>query len=477
MGHDHEHVLIPTLKRQLVERQIDRREFLRYATFLGMSAPAAYAFAGGIAGQPLVAPAAAQNLPRGGTLRLGMRCQDLKSPHTYSWIESANTARQVVDYLTVTGIDNVPRPGLVEKWEASPDLKTWTLKLRRNVKWHNGRQFNADDVVWNLKRVLDPKTGSSVLGLMKGFLLEEFETGEKDDKGNAKKSTKLWDANAIQKVDTFTVKLNGKAANLAIPELLFHYPLLILDPAENGEFKVGSNGTGAFTLVESEVGRRNILKARKEPYWGGGPYLDELQFIDLGQVGEHHHVSPVHPEYAKLPMFQRDVAKAKKLLAEAGYPSGIDTEINCRPQPGWEYLAVQAMVEQWKEAGIRVKINVMPSTQYWEVWTKVPFGFTTWAHRPLGVMSLALAYRTGVPWNESKYSNPEFDRLLSLAEGTIDVAARREVMAQLERILQDDGPIVQPVWRAIFTFHDKRVQGFKAHPTLYIFGHQLAIAT
>jgi peptide/nickel transport system substrate-binding protein len=555
-----EHVLIPTLKRQLADGLIERREFLRYAALLGLSSTAAYAAVRRITGEPFVAPAAAQGLPKGGTLRLGMRCQDLKSPHTYSWIESANVARQVVDYLAVTGVDNVTRPGLVEKWEASPDLKTWTLRLRKNVKWHSGRQFTADDVVWNLKRVLDAKTGSSTVGAMKSFILEEFETGEKDDKGNAKKSTRLWDANAIQKVDTFTVKLNGKTANLAIPELLFHYPLLILDPAENGEFKVGSNGTGAFTLVESEVGRRNVLKARKEPYWGGGPYLDELQFIDLGddpaaavsalaskqvdglyaadivqldalqkiphvqmyqvttaytatarmqpvkpfddkrvrqamryaidsnavfqiahrglgQAGEHHHVSPVHPEYAKLPALTRDVARAKKLLADAGYPSGIDVEINCRPQPAWELLAVQAMVEQWKEAGIRVKINVMPSTQYWEVWTKVPFGFTTWAHRPLGVMSLALAYRTGVPWNESKYSNADFDRLLTMAEGTIDVVARREIMAQLEKILQDDGPIVQPVWRAVFTFHDKRVQGFKAHPALYIFAHQLAMTT
>jgi peptide/nickel transport system substrate-binding protein len=553
-----EHVLIPTLKRQLVDRLIDRREFLRYAALLGLSATAAHAFVRKVTGEPFVAPAAAQTLPKGGVLRIGMRCQDLKSPHTYSWVESSNSARQVVDYLTVTGVDNVTRPGLIEKWEASPDLKTWTLKVRQ-VKWHNGRQLTADDVVWNIKRVLDPKTGSSVLGLMKGFLLEEYETGEKDDKGNAKKSTRLWDANAIQKVDASTVRLNGKTPQLAVPEQLFHYPFLILDPAENGEFKVGSNGTGAFTLVENEVGRRQVFKARKEPYWGGGPYLDELQFIDLGddsaaavsalaskqvdglygsdivqldalqklphvqmyqvttaytatarvqpvkpfddkrvrqalryaidsnailqiahkglgQAGEHHHVSPVHPEYAKLPPFQRDVAKAKKLLADAGYPNGIDTEIVARPQPAWELLAVQAMVEQWKEAGIRVKINVMPSTQFWEVWTKVPFGFTTWAHRPLGVMSLALAYRTGVPWNESKYSNPEFDRILTIAEGTIDVNSRRELMTQLERIMQDDGPIVQPVWRAIFTFMDKRVQGFKVHPTLYIFANQLAIS-
>jgi peptide/nickel transport system substrate-binding protein len=553
-----DHALIPTLKRQLVDRQIDRREFLRYATLLGMSAPATYALAGRLTGEKLVAPAEAQGtLPKGGTLRLGMRCQDLKSPHTYSWVESSNSARQVLDYLTVTGVDNVTRPGLVERWEASPDLKTWTLRVRRGVKWHNGRQFTADDVVWNLKRVLDPKTGSSVLGLMKGFLLEDFETGEKDDKGNPKKSSRLWDANAIQKVDDFTVRLNGKTAQLAVPEQLFHYPLLIMDPAENGEFKVGSNGTGAFTLVANEVGRKQVLKARPG-YWGGGPHLDQIEFIDLGddpaaavsalaskqvdglyaadivqfdalqklphvqmyqvttaytatarmqpvkpfddkrvrqamrlaidtnvvlqiahrglgQAGEHHHVSPVHPEYAKLAPPTRDVARARRLLADAGHPNGIDVEIACKPQPGWELLAVQQMVEQWKEAGIRVKINVMPSTQYWEVWTKVPFGFTTWAHRPLGVMSLSLAYRTGVPWNESKYSNAEFDRLLTMAEGTLDVTARRELMARLETILQDDGPIVQPVWRAIFTFHDKRVQGFRPHPTLYIFGHQLAI--
>jgi peptide/nickel transport system substrate-binding protein len=557
MRHDSEHPYIPTLKRELAERRIDRREFLRTATLLGMSSAAAYAFVGRVTGERWIAPAQAQGLPRGGTLRLGMRCQDLKSPHTYSWVESANSTRQVCDYLAVTGVDNVTRPGLVEKWEASPDLKTWTLRLRKNVKWHSGRQFTADDVVWNLKRVLDPKTGSSVLGLMKGFILEEFETGEKDDKGNAKKSSRLWDANAIQKVDDFTVKLNGKAAQLAVPEQLFHYPLLILDPAENGEYKVGSNGTGAFTLVENEVGRKQVLKARKD-YWGGGPYLDQLEFIDLGddpaagvsamaskqvdglyladivqldalhklahvqlhQVttaytavarvqpvkpfddkrvrqalrlaidsasilqisyrglgtpGEHHHVSPVHPEYAKLAPSQRDVNRAKKLLADAGHPSGIDVEIACRPQPAWELVAVQAMVEQWKEAGIRVKINVMPSTQYWEVWTKVPFGFTTWAHRPLGIMTLALAYRTGVPWNEARYSNKDFDNLLTQAEGTLDVNQRREIMAKLETIMQEDGPIVQPVWRALFTFLDKRVQGFKMHPTGYIFAHQLAI--
>jgi peptide/nickel transport system substrate-binding protein len=116
----------------------------------------------------------------------------------------------------------------------------------------------------------------------------------------------------------------------------------------------------------------------------------------------------------------------------------------------------------------------MPSAQFWDVWDKVPFGFTSWAHRPLGVMVLGLAYRSGVPWNESHYANPEFDALLTKAEGTLDVDERREIMKELETIMQVDGPMVQPSWRAIYVAYDKRVKGFKMHPTTYIFPDEIA---
>ena len=540
------HPIIERAGREMADGKMERREFLRVATLLGVGATAAYGLAG------LSAPAAAQGTPRmGGTIRLGMRVQDVSSPHTYSWIEASNNARQTIEYLTETGVDNITRPSLLEKWEASPDLKSWTLHLRKDVSWRKGRKFTADDVVWNLTRVLDAKTGSSTVGLLRGFILEDFETGEKDDKGAAKKSTRLWDASAIQKIDDFTVRVNGKVPNLSIPEALFHYPLLICDPEEGGKFGVGSNGTGAFELVEHEVGKRSLLVSRKSGYWGKGPYIDRLEIVDLGddaaaqvsalaskQVdmiymgsiaslptverlphvqintvvggytavarvhpikpfddrrvrqalrhsvdteallkaahrglgspGEHHHVAPVHPEYANIGVMKRDVAKAKALLTEAGYPNGIDTEIVCRPSPDWELLAVQTMVEQWKEAGIRVKINVMPSTQYWDNWTKVPFGFTTWAHRPLGTMVLGLAYRSGAAWNESKWSNAEFDKLLGEAEGYLDVEKRRGVMAKLEQIMLDDGPAVIPLWRAMFNYTDKKIKGYKIHPSVYI---------
>src|SRR5262249_11743081 len=79
----------------------------------------------------------------------------------------------------------------------------------------------------------------------------------------------------------------------------------------------------------------------------------------LGLPGEHHHVCPVHREYAKLPPMRRDVAQARGLLADAGYPNGLDLEIACASDVPWQIIGVEAMVHQWEEAGIRVKINSM----------------------------------------------------------------------------------------------------------------------
>ncbi len=553
MSEAREHPYIPVLKDQLADGKIGRRAFLRSTTLLGLAAGAAYGCLGRVTGESLIAPARAA-LPKGGTLRIGMKVLDVSSPHSVSRTSASNILRQVSDYLTRTGHDNITRPSLLDAWEPSEDLQTWTLHLRQDIAWHSGRAFTAEDVIWNLKRVLDPQTGSSVLGLMQGYLLKEVQEG-----GETK--TVLWDANAIEKIDDHRVRLNCKLPQLAVPEHLFHYPLVMLDPEEGGQFEPGSNGLGAFELTDHEIGKRSLLKARKD-YWGEGPYVDFLEFVDLGDdpteeinamvtkrldgidivdiiqreafelmshlqlyetptastavvrgkvtmkpfndprvrkalrlavdskliqglihgerglPAEHHHVCPIHPEYAPLPVMQRDVTEAKRLLAAAGYPEGLDLgTIDCVAAPSWQFNAVQAMVEQWKDVGLRVEINLMPSADYWQIWDTTRFGFTEWSHRPLGVMTLGLGYRSGVPWNESGYANPEFDRLLTEAEGILDPDKRRAVMAQIETIMQEDGPIVQPLWRSELSVMDKRVKGFKMHPTTYIFGNELAIET
>ena len=149
-----EHVLIPTLKRQLADRLIDRREFVRYAALLGMSATAAYAFVRKVTGEPFVAPAAGANLPKGGVLRIGMRCQDLKSPHTYSWVESSNSARQVLDYLTTTGVDNVTRPVARREVGGEPGLEDVDAAAAPQ------RQVAQRPAVHGRRRRLEPQAGA-----------------------------------------------------------------------------------------------------------------------------------------------------------------------------------------------------------------------------------------------------------------------------------------------------------------------------
>jgi peptide/nickel transport system substrate-binding protein len=193
----------------------------------------------------------------------------------------------------------------------------------------------------------------------------------------------------------------------------------------------------------------------------------ELAHRNKGEIAEDHHVAPSHPEYAPLPPVRHDPALAKQLLAEAGYAQGLPLTIALSAFEHWHVAAMQAFKEMCAPAGITLNLNVMPGPSYWDVWDKVPFGFTAWTHRPLGVMTLELAYRSGVPWNESRYANPAFDQALDRASATLDVQARRQHMATVQRILQDDAVIAQPLWRSIFSATSKQVQGYQTHPTLY----------
>ena len=271
------HPYVPKLLEEVKAGTLDRREFLRTATLLGVSAASSYALLG--LKDPLGKPAAAAG--SGGTVRFSMRIPALEDPHTYSWVADSDCCRQVCDYLTRTGADNVTRPWLLEKWDATEDLRTWTLTLKKGIKWSNGEELVADHVIWNLKRWLDEKTGSSIQGLMSGYMLKTVETGEKDAKGNPKKSRVLWSDRAIEKVDDHTIRLNCAAPQLAVPEHLFHYPALILHPSSNGKFGVGAIGTGAFSMVEYEVGKKVVLK-RRDGYWGKPASLDAVEVIDLG---------------------------------------------------------------------------------------------------------------------------------------------------------------------------------------------------
>ncbi|MBS3652405.1 ABC transporter substrate-binding protein [Pseudaminobacter sp. 19-2017] len=189
----------------------------------------------------------------------------------------------------------------------------------------------------------------------------------------------------------------------------------------------------------------------------------QLGIANLGAVGENHHVAPIHPEYAELPKPTRDIEGTKKLMAGSAHQDYEHDLITT--DEDWHKNSGDAIAAQIREAGFKVKRTVLPGSTFWNDWTKYPFSMTAWNMRPLGVQVLALAYRTGEAWNESAYSNPEFDKKLAEAMAIADPDKRRVVMKDLEQILQDSGLIIQPYWRSVFNHSAPYVKNHRMHPT------------
>ena len=533
------HPAIYDLKVDLDKGKLTRRDFLRYSTLLGMSAFAASQ----MAGLGLAKKAFAAAPKRGGVLKVASTLHKITHPAQFSWVSPTQVGRQVAEYLTFTDGKNITHPYLLKDWVVSDDLKTWTLNVRQGVKWNNGDTFTADDVIFNFNQWMDKDVGSSMLGLVGEYL----------------------DLTGIERVDQYTVKLNLKKAEIAVPEHLFHYPALIMNHKTfQGDFTKAPVGTGPYTLESYRPGERAVIKARKD-YWQKGtdgqplPYMDGMEFIDmgtemapqiaaikageidmidLGDVGgvdvfqalqndaniqiipvtsastrvlrmrvdmkpwddnkvrtalkicQHHekilslaymneglqgqdfHVYQLHPEYCEKPIPKYDPQRAKQLLKEAGHPNGIDVNLAVGTWPEVVRYA-EILKQDAAPAGFRINIQTMPTSQYWEKWTEVDLGITPWMHRPIGTMVLNLAYIADaegkpVPWNETRWSDPEFSKLLNEANGILNVDERRKVFCKLEDIQQQRGSIGIPFWRNAWYVLSKKVQNVQGVPPLYM---------
>lgn len=187
----------------------------------------------------------------------------------------------------------------------------------------------------------------------------------------------------------------------------------------------------------------------------------ELGISGFGQVAENHHVGPMHPEYAELPPIGRDVEAAQRLMSEAGM-SDFEHEL-ISLEDGFRRDTGDATAAQLRDAGFNVKRTVVPGSTFWNSWSKYPLSVSAWGHRPLGVQVYALAYKSEVPWNETAFSNADFDKGLAKALATPDAKERSVVMKDLQKILQDEGIIIQPYWRSIYNHTRPGVNGAEVH--------------
>ncbi|MCF8091493.1 MAG: ABC transporter substrate-binding protein [Desulfotignum sp.] len=542
------HPAVHDMKSDMEKGKLSRREFLRYSTLLGVSAFTATQ----MAGLSWTSRAFAGNVKRGGTLKVATALQKIAHPATYSWIAASNVTRQVAEYLTLTDGKNITHPYLLENWEASDDLKTWTLNVRKGVTFNNGDTFTADDVIFTINQWLDESVGSSMKGIVGGYV----------------------SANDIEKTSDYQVKLHLSVPEIAVPEHLFQYPAQVLNHKTfEGDFLKAPHGTGPYTLETYREGELAIVKARTD-YWQKGadgkplPYLDAMHFLDMGTEtapmisaikskdidfidlsdiggtdifralkddpeinilaaptasarvlrmrvdlkpwdnekvrlamrkchnhekilalaymgqgleGQDFHVYQLHPEYCEMPIPPYDPAGAKKLLAEAGYPNGL--EVNLAVGSGWPDVVRYAEVlkQDAIAGGFKINLQTMPNSQYWEKWTEVDFGITPWTHRPLGTMVLNLAYKADtdgkpVAWNETRWVDEEFSKILEKANGTLDVEKRRKLFCKLQKIQYDRGSIAIGYWRAVWMVSRSNVKGLEGHPNGYMLFNDVSFA-
>jgi peptide/nickel transport system substrate-binding protein len=416
-------------------------------------------------------------------------------------------------------------PELAESWSVSNDGLTWTFKLRAGVKFHDGKDFGAKDVVYTFKRLIDPATkspGASTLSFLK--------------------------PDGIKALDDHTVTFTTDTPIANLPELItVKYSLIVPDGAKTEDLKPHGDGTGPFmqqTFTPSETKRVLI---RNPHYWKAGlprakclemsvmteevprtaalqsgdvdlilvtsaasvpqlkadknvqllisppgtyynlvTWMDQKPFADvrvrqamkavvdrqamvdtvLLGFGEPGNDNPVPPSSAaaythELP--KRDVAKAQQLLAAAGYPNGIDIDLYTgEGSPGLVKMA-EAYQQMAADAGIRVNLIQNPADSYWDtVWNKKPFFHAAWSART-PAQALAYTYASDSANNESRWKRPDYDALLKQAREELDDAKRAEIYNKAQKMITEEGATIIPFFIKTVAAMRANCSGYQPH--------------
>ncbi len=453
-------------------------------------------------------------------------------PARVSDIYSLSVSQQIFDGLVQYDSALTIVPALAEFWRASRDGAVWTFNLRHGVKFHHGREVNADDVVYSFARILDPKTRSGAAEL---FL--NIKGAREFREGRAKSVSGLvaLDRRTVQ------VTLDDHVAPFVAIAAVGHAKIVPRDLVESQGEAFGAQpvGTGPFRFVRWDRGREIVLEANAE-YFDGAPRLTRLLFrifpgeqrdamqeefqkgnledapvparvdrralatsggyiyvkrpmisarfygfntrakplndrrvrqaivqaidretivegVYLGQVTYARGVLPpgmlgFNPGLTGYPY---DPARARELLAQAGYPGGRGLP----PLTIWsgarqaDIVREHALIKKWLAA-----VGITADFQYntdWQAFSKMlddgklPIFLYAWyADVPDPDNFLTKLFHSKSPRNFFGYANPVVDELLTGARSAGDIQRRVELYRRAEQLILDDAPIVPVFHRA-----------------------------
>ncbi len=406
---------------------------------------------------------------------------------------------KIMNRLVRPGLDGKPEADLAVSWDANEDATVWTFKLRDGVTFHDGSAFDAADVVYSLNRVLDPEGDSPARSAVKMITgveaLDDMTVQITLDTPFADMPLQLMDyrlrmipegagdniaATGIGtgpfKVERFDAE--GTTVLVANPDYWEGVPgvarmevIGIPDGQARLQALLGGQidmergitaqqapmlaGSDRFRIQEIPTGnwRGLVFRTDVEPF--SDPRVrkavrlaadrQELVNLILGGQGVVACDTPVEPndQYRAALECPQDIETAKALLAEAGFPDGIDIDVHVATlEPTWPTLAV-AYQEQAAAAGIRVNVVQAPTDGYWsEVWMKKDVSATRWNERPAD-QALHEIYLSTAKWNESYYKDPAFDALLAEARRELDFDKRKALyVAAQEHLWETAGTLI-----------------------------------
>jgi peptide/nickel transport system substrate-binding protein len=440
----------------------------------------------------------------------------------------------VYDHLVFNGLSRIDpdmtvKPDLAESWTASDDLKTWTFRLRQGVKFHHGRVLDAEDVIATMKRILDPATGSRAR-----TSLSMVDNVSATDAGTVKfdlnipyagfadifadRQLRIVPKDKLTELSTQPVGTGpfmfkswspGDRLELVKNPAYFETGLPKLDGVTlriipESAARMAALESGAVDIVwsmpyESVDKFKNHPSVRTDavstPTWDGvilnndrPPFndvrvrqalaltIDKAAIVELALFGQgdptFSPIPPSHPYFNKALKFNPpDIAKAKKLLADAGYPNGFDVPMQV-PQEREQRVRVGVAVRDMaRAAGIRINVERVPFASYTaNVAGKAQMYVDGYFARPTVDTAIHPFYHSQGSWNKQLwlYKDARVDQLLDEARKTNDEAARKAIFEKFQAVVEETVPGIIAYSAAHVNGVSKKVEGFKSTPMQWL---------